>query len=73
MSTWRFVVDIYEKSAGSDYPVLRHVFFGKDESEAYGYFEAHLETDEFLRGCVERSRWHDVQCRTEAYWLAPGE
>jgi hypothetical protein len=70
---WRFVVDIYEPGTSTAYPVLRHVFFGVDEDEAYGYFEAHMTTDEFLRGCVEKGRWNGLDCIAKAKWLAPGQ
>lgn len=71
--TWRFVVDIFEPTTSTDYPVLRHVFFGKDEDEAFGYFEAHMTTDEFLAGCVKGGRWNGLKCTATAHWLAPGE
>lgn len=65
----KLIVDIYEpQGAGTDYPILRHEFFGKTRQEAWGYYQAHLGTDEFLRGCVERSRWKRVKCAAEIYW-----
>jgi hypothetical protein len=70
---WRFVVDIFEPETSTAYPVLRHVFYGLDEDEAYGYFEAHMTTDEFLRGCVEKEHWNGLKCFTKAHWIAPGE
>lgn len=70
---WRFVVDIFETGTTTAYPVLRHVFYGVDEDEAYGYFEAHLVTDEFLRGCVEKGQWNGLSCAARGRWLAPGD
>ena len=67
---WKLVVDIYEpEGAGNDYPILRHEFYGKTQQEAEGYYEAHLGTDEFLRGCVQRNRWHAVRCHADMYWV----
>lgn len=66
---YELVVDIYEPSgAGMDHPILRHTFFGATLAEARGYFEAHLETDAFLRGCVEKQRWRTVDCLSKTYW-----
>ena len=66
---YKLVVDIYEpEGAGTDYPILRHEFFGRTEKEAEGYFRAHLATDTFLRGCVQKRRWRQVGCVAEIYW-----
>lgn len=66
----KLVVDIYEpEGAGNDYPILRHEFYGKTKDEAEGYYDAHLQTDEFLRGCVQRSAWRKVRCYAEMYWV----
>ena len=42
-------VDIYENN---DYPVVSHIFYGKTAKEAYGYFQSHMKTDEFLRAAI---------------------
>lgn len=65
---WAYVVDIFEKSVGSDYPVVEHAFFGRTKDEALGYFRAHLTTDDFLRSCVERNVWDGVECWSETRW-----
>lgn len=65
---WAYVVNTYEKEVGDAYPIVQHVFLGKTKEEALGYFNAHLGTDEFLRGCVEQRRWHQVECWTETSW-----
>jgi hypothetical protein len=69
---WRLVVDIYEPGGGHDYPIVRHVFAGDTREEAEGYFDAHMKTDAFLRGCVTKQRWRDVDCDVEAWWVPPG-
>jgi hypothetical protein len=57
--------DIYEEAVGDAYPVVRHTFFGKTPEEARGYYNAHLGTCAFMRGCTQEGRWNDVVCRTE--------
>ena len=47
-------VDIYERDV---YPVVSHIFYGKTAKEAYGYFQAHMKTDEFLRAAVLYQRY----------------
>lgn len=42
-------VDIYENDK---YPVVTHIFYGKSSREAYDYFQAHMETDKFLKAAV---------------------
>ena len=42
-------IDIYENN---QYPVVSHIFYGKTRKEAYEYFQAHMETDSFLRSAV---------------------
>ena len=61
-------VYIYERAAGPDYPVVEHVFYGRTRAEAERYYGSHLETDEFLRDCVERGRWRQVDCWAELEW-----
>jgi hypothetical protein len=70
---WRLVVDIYEPDSQLEYPVLRHVFYGTTEAEAWGIFKAHMGTDRFLAGCVNKGRWDGVDCDFRSRWLAPGE
>ncbi len=66
---WKYVVNIYEpQGAGLDYPVVQHVFLGRTQKEAQGYFKAHLKTDEFLRKCYQRGRWNGADCVTESHW-----
>lgn len=64
-------VDIAESATGYAYPVVRHEFVGKTRAEARGYYQAHLGTDAFLRGCVESRRWDGVVCRatTSEGWV----
>lgn len=65
---WAYIVNVFEASVGRDYPVVSHVFYGKTQSEATDYYEAHLETDEFLRDCVARGQWDEVECWSESHW-----
>lgn len=65
----KLVVDIYEpKGAGTDYPILRHEFYGKTKAEAEGYFRAHLGTDSFLRGCTQKRHYKSIECFADIYW-----
>lgn len=68
---WFVVVDIFEPSVGYSYPVVRHVFPGKTEEEARGYFEAHMTTDAFMRDCVREGRWSDIKCTPSMVVLPP--
>lgn len=70
VARWTYIVDIYEPSVGFDYPVVEHRFHGKTKAEALAYFQAHMKTDSFLRGCVEKSRWERVPCRATQRWAS---
>jgi len=61
------VVDIFEGATKFRYPIVRHVFYGRDKGEAEGYFRAHMETDEFLRSCVQKKQWNGVTCEAEVF------
>lgn len=64
------MVDIFEpRSVGRDYPVVRHEFYGLTKKEAAGYYEAHLGTCSFLRACVNKARWKEVDCEVAAEWV----
>lgn len=65
---WCLTVNIYEKDVGDKYPVVGHNFYGATQAEAKHYFDSHMKTDSFLRGCVQKSQWKDVSCRVEASW-----
>lgn len=66
---WVYHVDIFEpEGAGTDYPVVRHSFYGKTKEEAQGYYESHLKTDDFLKDCVDSNKWEQVKCTTETHW-----
>ena len=47
-------VNIYENNV---YPVVSHIFYGKTKKEAYGYFQSHMKTDEFLRAAVLHQKY----------------
>ena len=64
-----YQVNIYEETTNYKYPVVQHNFYGQTREEAYGYYKAHLETDIFLRECVEKNRFNGIICRVRAeYW-----
>lgn len=63
---WALIVDIYETDRS--FPILTHIFRGTTQDEALGYYEAHLTTDAFFRGCIERERWRDVPCTSTMHW-----
>ena len=66
---WIYHVDIFEpEGAGMGYPVVRHSFYGKSKKEAKGYFESHMKTDEFMRGCVKSGKWEKLKCKTKTKW-----
>ncbi len=62
---WSLHIKIYESET---YPIMEHVFRGRTKKEANGYYESHLKTDAFLRGCVKSGRWENVDCHAEARW-----
>ena len=65
-----FVVDTYE--ATHTYPIVTHRFSGDTRREALRYYQAHLQTDAFLRACVQRGRFgtgaNAFPCRTTSRW-----
>lgn len=64
MTLYALTQDIFEPGVGDAYPVVRHIFYGKTEKEARGYYDAHLTTDAFMRDCTEKGQWEQVQCKT---------
>lgn len=59
---WRIVQHIYEGT--EDEPTLTHVFYGETRVRAEQVFQAHMETDSFMRGCVQQKRFKDFSCNT---------
>lgn len=58
------------------YPVVVHRFNGQTRNQAEGYFHAHLKSDSFLRDCLAKQRFGDIECRTTVRLLfrpSPGE
>ena len=51
------VHEIHEMARPRDYPVVTHEFRGETREEAYGIYLAHLQSDAFLRGCVENDEY----------------
>ena len=70
MHLWRIIVKIYE---ARPYPVVTHVFTGQSAEEAQGYLEAHMQADDFLRGCVELGHFDGMRCSATVVTLPPGE
>ena len=64
----QLIVDTFEASVGTGYPVLRHIFYGKTKEEARGYYQAHLTTDAFLRGCTLEQHFKAIKCRSTFKW-----
>lgn len=62
---WRLIVDIFESKK---YPVVTHIFTGTTRAEAQGYFDAHLDTDEFMRACVKLGKFGKLLCRHTTRW-----
>jgi len=52
-------LDTYESL---DYPVVRHIFYGRSEAEALGYLEAHKKTDKFLKAC-QQGNFEGMVCK----------
>jgi len=52
-------IDIYEAKS---YPIVRHEFRGKSQAEATRYFNAHMNTDSFLRECVKTGFYGNMKC-----------
>lgn len=63
-----YVLDIYERSVGPEYPVVQHEFYGRSRAEARGYLQAHMTTDKFMSDCMLKGRWGDVLCRSVGAW-----
>lgn len=59
-------VKIYE--TGTPYPVVEHIFRGRTREEAAGYFDSHMEADDFLYDCVEKRRFKSIVCRSVFTW-----
>ena len=65
---WRLIVDIYEEGTTA-YPVVTHIFNGRTQQEAEGYYEAHLRADAFLRGCAVGGHYeHAFSCYAVKRW-----
>jgi hypothetical protein len=57
---WRIVSEIYE---ALPWPVVVHVFNGTSPAQAQAFYSAHMKSDSFMRGCVDRGRFADFKCR----------
>jgi len=70
---YRLIVDIFEPAAGGEKLVLTHVFYGDTEQEAHHYYQAHTQSDAYLRACVSTGLFRgSVPCRSAMRWeVAP--
>jgi hypothetical protein len=59
-------VEIREAATGYRYPIVIHEFQGKNPDEAWGYHDAHVQSDAFLRGCEQKQFFAgNVRCRAD--------
>ena len=63
--TWRIVQHIFENVDRE--PILTHVFYGETRERAGQVFDAHMQTDSFMRGCERKQKFRDFACHTENY------
>jgi hypothetical protein len=64
---------IYEIYESAPYPIVTHIFTGRDMQEARGYFQSHLKSDTFLRGCHESGQYGNIKCRHSVRFRRYGE
>lgn len=60
---FRIVSEIYETV--HTYPIVIHIFQGGTAKQAAAFYKAHMLSDAFLRGCVEKGRFANFTCREE--------
>lgn len=67
MKRYRIVHHIFEGRETT--PTVTHVFYGATAAQAEHVYEAHMQSDAFLRGCTTQGVFHgpsgDVPCRFE--------
>lgn len=57
-------VDVYEAGSQYAFPVVTHLFNGRNRKEAWHYHESHRKSDAFLRQCEDKGTFgSDVKCR----------
>lgn len=72
MRVFQITHEIFEPDGPSpDVAIVVHVFRGKTQAEAKGYFKAHQGTDSFFAGAVQRGSWNGMrlQSRTSQGWV----
>ena len=62
----KLVHEIYED--GTPYPVVTHIFKGKDREEAQGYMDSHMKTDKFMAAMEKTGKFEDIKVRTKKKW-----
>lgn len=71
-ASWRLISKIFEpEGVGMDYPVVVHTMYGQSAEEAQGYYDSHMESDSFLRQCVEDGNFEGQFKCVERHELAP--
>ena len=64
---WRVVAVSYELDGARWVPVVRHEMYGPTQERAIEVYQAHMESDAFLRGCTTSRRYDGIQCTTETH------
>ena len=62
----RLAIDIFEAGARK-VPTITHVFYGSRRA-IEGTVKAHMGTDSFLRGALERRAWRGIPLRVRFRW-----
>lgn len=62
----KLVHEIYED--GTPYPVVTHIFTGKDRKEAQGYMDSHMKTDKFMAAMEKTGEFEGIKGRTKKKW-----
>ena len=62
---WVVINRIYERSVDALQLGSHYRFYGRTRDEAWGYYQAHLKADSFIRGCTQNNRYNQVECRAE--------
>lgn len=57
---YNLTVETFEE--GGDRPVVTHIFHGDSPEQAEVFYQAHLQTDQFLRDCAD-GHFGDMPCR----------
>ena len=68
MKRYLVIVDTFEEE-DDDNPIVTHQFWGNTAEEAEHVYDAHLESDRFLRDCLEKGKYAGrVKCTNDVYF-----